>query len=154
MLLSVVSAWLATVCTRCQPTAPANSEVVPTPRMVEEPDFSGAEVLDAEVNEPVEGGETESQEPEEVASVDAIAEKEVHVDAGPPFSAGETEVENEGIKEVEDEENAAVDVDGEAGEQHEAGTEEEDIYQWIEDVRKRGLYDCKLMSKGFVVCMS
>eukprot|EP00903_Cladosiphon_okamuranus_P012988 g12119.t1 len=121
-----------------EPIAPANSEVVLSPRMVE-PGFSGAKALDAEENDPVEGGVTESKEPDEVESVGAIAEKmeEIHVDEEPPFSAGGIDkVENEGIKEIEHEDNAVVDVNGEVGEQYEAETEVEDIYEWMEDEAK------------------
>lgn len=121
------------------------------------PGVSGAELLDAEVTEPVEGdepephqpeevenlvgggGETEPQEPDEVENLDAIAGKteEGHVvDEEPPVSAGEIDEVNQ---EVEDEINSAANVDGEIGEPHKAENDEEDVYKWIEDVRKSGV---------------
>ena len=127
--------------------------------MVEPGFVAGTESLDAEVKEPEDGGDAESQQLEEVESVDALAgdveSEEVRgVDEEPPLSAGEIDsvenegepplsageidrVENEGNTEVENEDNAGVDVDGEVREQHEAGNDEGDIYEWIADVRKR-----------------
>lgn len=132
---SVFRPCCCTFFTRFQPIASANSEVTPSSRV--EPDFAGAELLDAEVKKPVE-------------SVDAITGKteEVHVDdEEPPFSAVEIDmVESEGKKEVESEDN----VDGEVGEQHEAGNEE-DIYKWIKEVRKPGVCSIANGRKGFVV---
>lgn len=135
------------ISTRCQPIVSTNSKVAPSSKLVE-PGFSGTQFLDAEIaeiKEPEEGGETESQEPAQVESIDAKAgeSEEVHgVDEERPLSAGEVDqVESEGNKEVENEDNAAIDVDGEVIEQHDAGNEEEDIYKWIEDVRKRGVFD-------------
>lgn len=121
------------------------------------PSFSGVGALDAEVNDPVEGsetksqdepevveevvkgGETESQEPEEVENLDVFARttEEVQVlHQEPPVSVGEIDTVNE---EVENENNSAADVNNEIGEQQEAENAEEDIYKWIEDVRKRGV---------------
>lgn len=105
-----------------------------------EPGLSGKKNLDAEVNDPVEGGAKEPQEPEEGEIVDAIPGEieEVHsVDEEPPISEGGIDkVEDEGNKELENEDNEAIDIGGDVGEQHKAGNNEEDMYKWIEDVRK------------------
>lgn len=110
-----------------QLTTSTESDTAATPRKTQQispeksvPDIEKREAVAADAAAPLEG--------DEVLHEHAGEREGVHgTDEHPQLSADE-------IENVEDSETVAI--DGELKEQKEAGIQDEDIYMWIEDVRR------------------
>lgn len=112
----------------CQPIVTTEGEVAAISRRTL-PGSSGKYFPGTEGREAVEAGAAVLLEPEQVIDENVGESKELHgIDENPPLSAKEVEI-------VED--NAVVVVDGgRKEEKKEARNQDEDIYRWIEDVRR------------------